>query len=178
MSLVDRTTILTTPRLALTTWLPSDVDDLLVVHSDAETMRFVRDGRPETREQTERLVTRYRTEHRELGYTKWRLADRGGSLVGRAGFGPRADGRELGYTLRRDAWGQGLATEIAQALVAWHRAHAPGVALHAYVAVENAASRRVLAKVGFEPIASEVHHGVPSELLLLPLTHGSQLRPA
>src|SRR5664280_499633 len=149
MGSVPRTTILTTPRLVLTTWVRADACDLLAVHSDPETMRFVRQGRPETGEETEELVQVYRMEHARRGLTKWRLAHRDGNLVGRAGFGDHGSGRELGYTIRRDLWGRGLASEIAGALVKWHRHHAPSETLWAYVAIENAPSRRVLEKVGF-----------------------------
>lgn len=41
-----RECILRTQRLIVTSWLARDVDDLSVVHSDVETMRFVRQGRP------------------------------------------------------------------------------------------------------------------------------------
>lgn len=161
---MSRERILLTRRLVATSWLASDVDDLFAVHSDAETMRFVRQGRPETRAETARLVDRYIAEHAAAGYTKWRLADIDDRLVGRAGFGPRGDGRELGYTIRRDLWGQGLASEIGAALVTWHLTHAAGRPLYAYVVVDNAASRRVVQKIGFEYIGREDHSGVPCEL--------------
>ncbi|PZS32929.1 MAG: hypothetical protein DLM58_08940 [Pseudonocardiales bacterium] len=105
------------PRLVATSWLVSDSDDLSVVHSNAETMRFVRQGRPETRAETAYLVDQYIAEHAAKGFTKWRLADLDGHLVGRAGFGSHREGRELGYTIRRDLLGKGLATEIGAALV-------------------------------------------------------------
>jgi [ribosomal protein S5]-alanine N-acetyltransferase len=57
------------------------------------------------------------------GWTRWRVADQRGLLVGRAGFGGHGPDRELGYTIHRDMWGQGVASEIAQALVRWHREH-------------------------------------------------------
>jgi ribosomal-protein-alanine N-acetyltransferase len=158
---VPRTRILTTPRLVLTTWAWADVADLLVLHSDPETMRFVRQGRPESREETEELVNVYRMEQARWGWTKWRLANRHGDLVGRAGFGDHGNGRELGYTLRRDVWGRGLATEIAGALVQWHRAHASTETLLAYAAIENAPSRRVLEKVGFMPDGDVQRGGMP-----------------
>jgi [ribosomal protein S5]-alanine N-acetyltransferase len=157
---VPRTTILTTPRLALTTWEPADVDDLLLVHSDPETMRFVRHGRPETRCETAELIDAYRAEQAARGWTKWRLADRWGQLVGRAGFGGSDGDREMGYTIRRDLWGEGRATEIASALVRWHRRQAPVHRLGAYVAVENTASVRVLEKVGFVREGPAEHHGL------------------
>lgn len=164
---MSRVQILRTRRLVLTSWLPSDVDELLAVHSDPETMRFVRHGRPETRHETATLIAQYIAENDHAGYTKWRLADLEDRLLGRAGFGPHRDGRELGYTIRRELWGHGLATEIAAGLVAWHSTHAEGVPLYAYVATENPASRRVLEKIGFETVALERHSGVPCELLRL-----------
>lgn len=93
---MSRERILRTQRLAVTSWVVGDVDDLVVVHSDAETMRFVRHGRPETRAETAALVDQYIAEHAATGFTKWRLADLEGRLVGRAGFGSLRDGRELG----------------------------------------------------------------------------------
>lgn len=164
---MTRTDILRTSRLIVTTWLERDVDDLLVVHADAQTMRFVRQGRPETREETARLVDQYIAEYAATGVTKWRLADLDEHLVGRAGFGAHRDGRELGYTIRRDRWGQGLASEIGAALVTWHLSHTADISLYAYVAVDNPASRRVVQKIGFESIGREDHSGVLCELFQL-----------
>lgn len=164
---MPRVQILRTRRLVLTTWLPGDVDELQAVHSDPATMRFVRHGRPETRSETVALINQYIAEHDTVGYTKWRLADHDNQLIGRAGFGPHRDGRELGYTIRRELWGRGLATEIAAALATWHSTYAAGLPLYAYVAIENSASQRVLQKIGFEPVAAEEHNGVPCELLRL-----------
>lgn len=165
---MDREVVVRSSRLALTSWLPADVDGLFLIHADPETMRFVRHGRPETREETAALVGQYIAEHARRGWTKWRIADQDDQVIGRAGFGPEGAGRELGYTLRRDRWGQGLATEIATALVRWHRDHAPAVPLFAYAAVENAPSQRVLAKVGFQFVGTEGRHGEPCRIFRLP----------
>ncbi|MDP9092816.1 MAG: GNAT family N-acetyltransferase [Actinomycetota bacterium] len=163
---MSRNFIFETERLVVTTWLARDVDELLVVHSDEETMRFVRQGRPETRAETADLVDQYVAEHTFNGFTKWRLTDLHSQLIGRAGFGTHEgiQGRELAYTIRRDRWGQGLATEVGAALVRWHMTNAPDSSLYAYVAVENPASRRVLDKIGFSYVRSEDHYGVPCEL--------------
>ncbi len=167
-----RETILSTARLVVTTWLPEDVDDLHNLHSDPRTMRYVRKGRPESRAETEDLLDLYLHEQAARGWTKWRVADHRGDLVGRAGFGPHGErDRELGYTLRRDLWGRGLATEVAARLVEWHREHAgvgPRPRLWALAAIENTPSRRVLEKVGFAAAGDTVHHGVPCALYLLP----------
>ena len=145
----ERDVVLTTQRLVLTSWVPDDVGPLLEVHSDPETMKFVRHGRPETRAETERLVDQYIAEHAARGWTKWRLADVDGGLVGRAGFGGGDTERQIAFAVRRSHWGRGLATEIAEALVGWHLSHAGGASLRAIAAVGNHASVRVLRESGF-----------------------------
>ncbi len=92
---VQREVVLRTPRLTLTPWLVDDVESLHEVHSDPETMEFVRYGRPESRSEVEQLVDRYIAEHAARGWTKWRLADLDDQLVGRAGFGGTSESRGL-----------------------------------------------------------------------------------
>jgi [ribosomal protein S5]-alanine N-acetyltransferase len=70
----------------------------------------------------------------------------------------------VGYVIAPDAWGHGYATEIASASVA----HAFGVlgigTLYASVLSTNAASRRVLEKVGLS-VHCEVNHGDHLEVI-------------
>lgn len=168
---MQRQTILSTTRLDVTTWLPQDLEDLHRLHSDPLTMRYVRHGRPETRNETEELLSQYIGEQATRGWTKWRVADDRGNLVGRGGFGPRGTDRELGYTIRRDLWGRGLATEVATALVQWHRDHTsrdPRTMLWAYAADGNGPSHRVLEKIGFTFAGNTDHSGVPCALYRLP----------
>ncbi|UUZ58116.1 GNAT family N-acetyltransferase [Nocardioides sp. B-3] len=164
----DRDVVLTTPRLVLTSWVPGDVGPLLEVHSDPESMRFVRHGRPESRAETEQLIDHYITEHAARGWTKWRLADPDGGLIGRAGFGGDAGERQIALLVRRSHWGRGLATEIAEALVDWHRTHAEGATLTALAAVGNHASISVLKKVGFVDTGAEDYDGVPCRSFVHP----------
>jgi RimJ/RimL family protein N-acetyltransferase len=55
----------------------------------------------------------------------------------------------LGFVLAPEAWGKGLATEAAQAIVDAGFALTPSIEVLASVRIENAASRRVLEKCGF-----------------------------
>ncbi len=73
-----------------------------------------------------------------------------GRVVGEAGLQPLEDGDdiELTYTLAREAWGAGYATEAARAVLRWTFT---GLRLARVVAVadpEHAASLRVLEKLG------------------------------
>jgi RimJ/RimL family protein N-acetyltransferase len=101
---------------------------------------------------------------REDGWTKWRLADHQGRLVGRAGFGGTNSSRELSYTIRRELWGRGLATEIARALAKWHSESAPGIPLRAFVEVGNDASVKVLENAGFIETGTEARDGAVCRL--------------
>lgn len=160
MAQAKREVVLTTSRVVLTSWLIEDVEPLFEIHSDPESMRFVRRGRAESLAEVEDLVRQYIKDHASRGWTKWRLADRQGGLIGRAGFGGDESTRGLSYHIRRDCWGQGLATEIALALVDWHRANAPAATLRALVEIGNDASVRVLQKVDFQEVGPEDYHGI------------------
>lgn len=164
---MKRELVLSTPRLAVTSWLVEDAAELQLVHSDPDTMRYVRSGRPESSAEVAQLVDRYRAEHAARGWTTWRLADDEGRLVGRAGFGGAAERRGLSFTIRRSHWGRGLATEVGLALVAWHQIHAHAVPLRGLVAVGNDASARVLAKCGFDEVGEEDYAGTACRVFLL-----------
>lgn len=74
-----------------------------------------------------------------------------GLMIGSAGYFSREPGTaEMGFWLGRDFWGQGFATEAAQAVVR-HAFEASGITyLTSSHFTDNAASARVLAKLGFE----------------------------
>jgi ribosomal-protein-alanine N-acetyltransferase len=154
-----RQVILQTARTVLTTWLDGDAEDLANLHSDAETMRFVRNGRPESRSEVEDLVRLYVSQQGDRRWAKWRLADLDGRLIGRAGFGGTDELRGISYLIARPLWGKGLATEISRALVAWHLSNAPHARLRALVVQGNDASIRVLEKVGFQEAGVEEYEG-------------------
>ncbi|KQS05283.1 GNAT family acetyltransferase [Sphingomonas sp. Leaf357] len=72
-------------------------------------------------------------------------------IIGCIGIHPAGDAHELGYWLTPDAWGHGYATEAGRQAVQIAR-HALGLKrLSAGYYVDNPASGRVLAKLGFVP---------------------------
>jgi len=73
-------------------------------------------------------------------------------LIGDCGItGQQVEGEhfyEIGYHLRRDFWGQGLATEAAIACRNWGFAHLKTERLISLIRPENLASRRVAERMG------------------------------
>jgi RimJ/RimL family protein N-acetyltransferase len=75
-----------------------------------------------------------------------------GEIIGGIGIQPRGDepaAFELGYCLRPDYWGAGLATEAVAAITAFGFQRLAANLIVAEVFVSNAASGRVLEKLGF-----------------------------
>ena len=72
-----------------------------------------------------------------------------------------ADRLALGFVLAPEAWGKGLATEAAQAMIEAGFGLTPAVEILASVRVENAASRSVLEKCGFALVGTGLQ-GAPA----------------
>ena len=98
----------------------------------------------------------------EQGFGPLAVVERAsGRLIGEAGLqlleaGPDI---ELTYTLARAAWGRGYATEAARAVLLWGFS---GLRLQRIVAVAcpaNAASLRVLEKLGMAPVGTRDCYG-------------------
>lgn len=148
---MDGAVVFTTARLVGRRWVPADVDAVQAVYGDADAMRWVGDGEPITRSDSERWMEVTANNYRTRGYGMFALVDRtGGDVVGFCGLvhpGGQVEA-EVKYALRRSHWGLGLATEAVVALLAY------GASVHglrqviATTAPENEASHRVLLKAG------------------------------
>ena len=115
--------VIETPRLLLREWEPEDVDDMCILSADPRVMRYITDGSPITRAQTEESISRLRMT----------------SQI------------EMGWWLHPDLWGRGLATEAGRAAVDFCFGTIGFRRLVCMVHPENAASLKVAANVGFTP---------------------------
>jgi len=146
--------VLETPRLRLRHIVPADLDTLVELDADPQVMRYISYGEPTSRTRYEQdylpRFLAYYTSTPLLGYwiAETRVDD---EFIGWFHLRPdRIDAgeQEIGYRLRRAAWGQGYATELGRALVAhgFERVGAPVISARALR--DNAASRRVMEKCG------------------------------
>ena len=100
----------------------------------------------------------------DRGYGRWVVRDAGtGDFVGRAGLSDyQLDGRaevELAWAVLPERWGQGIATEAARAALAYAR-EIPLRELIAFTLPNNAASLRVMEKIGMRRIGPVEHAGL------------------
>jgi RimJ/RimL family protein N-acetyltransferase len=144
-------TYLTTRRLVLRWLEPYDVDDLVELDSDPEVMRFLTGGRPTKRETVERNLNDGCD--RAAGYGRWAASEKAtGGFIGWFALSRAADTppheAELGYRLRRDAWGKGYASEGSRALL--HKAFTElgTQRVWAETMFVNTRSRQVMERIG------------------------------
>jgi len=144
-------TILQTPRLLLREFTFEDADALALVLSDPETMRYY--PAPYDRAGVEQWIERNRQRYQNDGVGLWAMEfTKTQELTGDCGIvRQHVEGEyfyEIGYHLRRDFWGQGLATEAAIACRDWAFAHLKTERLISLIRPENLPSRRVAERVG------------------------------
>ncbi|WP_043268092.1 GNAT family N-acetyltransferase [Streptomyces sp. CT34] len=141
---------LTTARLALRPFADTaaDLDLIVALDSDPEVMRYITGGRPTTRAEI-RAESFARMLHGGFWATHLRET---GEFLGRHCLRPDADrptaSADLGYRLRKAAWGRGFATEGALALVAKGFGELGYDRITANTMSVNAGSRRVMEKCG------------------------------
>ncbi|PST18930.1 GNAT family N-acetyltransferase [Rhizobium sp. JAB6] len=157
--------ILETPRLVLTMWDKGDAEMIRQLHSTIETTRYLSGAAPWTLEKAEERLKSWFDEHARDGTTKYKMLRRDdGRFIGRAGFSRfRERGRgefELGYSIRQEAWGNGYATEIAGALAQWFFSRGLARQFIAFTHPQNAASQRVLRKIGMQDHPSMTIDGI------------------
>jgi RimJ/RimL family protein N-acetyltransferase len=141
--------------LVLRRFTESDVDFLCELDGDPKVMRFITGGRPTPREviRDETLPRFLRAYERFEGFGVWAAIERSSvEFLGWFEFFP-PDGRgpeeaELGYRLRRFAWGKGYATEGSRALIRKGFTELGVRRVVAETMAVNAASRRVMEKAG------------------------------
>jgi len=155
------TPTLQTARLRLRPLTDADADALFALHSDAFVLRYW-DSPPWTEPaQAARFIARSR-EIAEDGTGARPAIERASDgeflgWVGLTGWNPDFRSAKLGYCLTQAAWGQGYATEAGGALLAWAFDTLDLNRVQAEADTRNAASARVLQKLGF------VHEGTLRE---------------
>jgi ribosomal-protein-alanine N-acetyltransferase len=152
----------TTERLVAKPLAWADEGDLAVLHAD-ECVMATMGGGAATPDESRAWIERNIHHSEEPGLGIFVFRDRkSGEFVGRGALRRIEIGGseevEVGYALVPRRWGQGLATEMAAGLVCY--AERAGLAdLVAYTEPTNAASRRVMEKVGFAYERDVPHHG-------------------
>ena len=138
-----------TPRLRLRNWRDDDLPAVIAIKTDPANWQFIGDGTPQTPASAARVVDAFQREWLVGGIGRWaveQVATR--ELIGDCGIVGSERGPQLAYMIARSKWGTGFATEAARSVLAYAFAGFDWPAVFASAHAENAASRRVLDKLG------------------------------
>lgn len=147
-----------------------DSEPMLAVYGDPEVMRFIPGGAYSGLEAVRTRLAAYAREHDSRGFSFWAVVERDtGEVVGDVGFGVfrETSDIELGYTLRRDRWGRGYATEASRACLDAGFAHLDVARIVAVVDEENARSLRVAEGLGMVRVGTVRTNGRPHALFAI-----------
>lgn len=140
---------LRTTRLILRALNEGDLDDVVRYCSDYQVSRWlVPVAHPYSRADAEEFLAMDRAG--EIGRL-WMII-RDGALIGAV-----STGKELGYWLAQQAWGQGVMTEAAAAAVDHTFENDDLSVMRSSHFAGNHGSRRVLEKLGFVDVGGHVH---------------------
>ena len=149
-----------TRRLSLTPMTIDDLDEFVAMHAHPDVSRFL--GAYERPQALERLAADER-QWREYGHGLLAVrAKAGGAWLGRVALRhwPQFGETEVGWALRREAWGHGYATEAASACVGWGLCALGLPRLTAMIEPANRRSAAVARRLGMTPVREDQLLGV------------------
>ena len=173
---------LETERLILRQFTQDDADNLFELNSDPHVVRFTPDaGQPIDYSiiQTQLLPKYFTYYEKYAGYGVWAAIEKSSQqFIGWFYFRPvvyasyfnsalaDASDIELGYRLRKIAWGKGYATEGSKALILKGFSELGTQRVVAVALAANVASMRVMEKVGLKFEKKLLYHENGQELVL------------
>ena len=149
---------LTTPRLLLRPFEPADAPGILALDSDPAVVRYVPNKLMTTLDEAAGVIDYIRAQYQRNGLGRWAVERReDGAFLGWCGLklvdddtvNGRTGYHDLGYRLLPRHWGQGYASEAAAASLRYGFEVLRLPELHATVMQGNAASQRLVERLGF-----------------------------
>jgi RimJ/RimL family protein N-acetyltransferase len=157
-----------TPRLTLRLPQMLDAGPMLEIHQDPAVVKYLllanaQGGLTAAWRSVAMMVGHWHLR----GYGQWTVVDRAnGGVVGRVGlwYPEGWPGVELGWIIRRERWGEGLATEAAAAALDWAWDQVDTDHIISIIQPDNLRSIRVAEKIGESFERTELVTGVPSSV--------------
>jgi RimJ/RimL family protein N-acetyltransferase len=153
-----------TERLSLRRWDGAHAEAFAEMNADPEVMRYLNGGVGLPRYDSDDVSERIAAHWDDYGFGLWAAIERSsGELIGFLGIchplwhPGYADAVEVGWRLRRSAWGHGYATEGARAALAAGFGELGLEEILAFVHPHNERSQAVMRRLGMTFLAAEEH---------------------
>lgn len=165
--------IIQTDRLGLRNWIESDIAHYAQMCQDPDVMKFF----PQTfsAEEATKHVRAFQQHFAEHGFTYFAAElQSSGEFLGFVGLknqtfvSPYTPCVDVGWRLRKQAWGNGYATEAARACLAFAFEELKLEQVIAMCPVANVASEAVMKRLGMEKVGEFDHPAMPADSPLNP----------
>lgn len=145
--------VLETERLILRRITSEDEAEIFAIFSNPEVTRYYDLDTFTEQAQAGEIIKRHQAQFEKDGGIRWAITRKGSPrLIGTGGMGWQRwnFSAMLGYELAQEYWNQGMMTEAIRAMAGYAFADMGMNRIQATTEMENAASMRVLRKVGFQ----------------------------
>ena len=140
-----------TDRLTVRSFQESDIPEYAAIVADPEATRFLGDGSPHSYEQAAAYVRDCIRSETTDGFARYAVVlKETGELIGFCGFRRMCGYVDFGWRYARRAWGNGYATDAAAAVLDYGVDTLKLSRIVVESALENAASVRVIEKIGMQ----------------------------
>ena len=156
---MDRTYFLKTDRIGFSKWCDEDLPLAKLLWGDPKVTRYIcASGSFSQQDIENRLKTEWEN-NAQFGIQYWPIFTlNSNELIGCCGLRPRGEKQyELGFHLRPQFWGQGIAVEAARAVVVYAFDVLQAESLFAGHNPLNVNSAKVLKKLGFSYVGDEFY---------------------
>lgn len=143
--------VIETDRLSLEMFEDGDLDSMFRLFNDEAVQRHLSPRNRRTREQMKVTLRFFMQRWKERGFGLWRINEKhADEMLGYCGFQyfDKSKNIEILFAYFEKSWGRGFATEAANACLRYWFENLSTAKLFAAAHYENAASRRVLEKIG------------------------------
>ncbi|HUS00367.1 MAG TPA: GNAT family N-acetyltransferase [Chitinophagaceae bacterium] len=153
-----------TPRLILSQFTEEDGPLILQLNSHPEVVKYVHERVLTSEEEAKKILLNIILPQYKNNLGRWAIYTKtGNEFIGWCGlkYRPELDEIDLGYRLKKNAWGKGYATEAAKHTLdhAFNNLNLDIITGRAHI--ENLASIKVLEKIGMQFSMEEVVDDCP-----------------
>lgn len=157
-----------TARLVLREIVEDDVNGFYELDSDPEVHRYLGNKPIQSLEQCAEVIKNIRQQYLDHGIGRWAIIDKASNdFVGWTGLkyeqtpiNNQKGYYDLGYRIKRNYWGKGIASETAVESLKYGFTELNLQKICGAAHVDNAASNRILKKVGLKYVENFTFHGI------------------
>ncbi len=159
--------IIETPRFILRHFELEDTQSMFDLDTDPEVMKYIGGVRVKSKEESANTIKKILAQHEEFGVGRLVVADKEtGEFLGWNGLKyeqavrPEKPYYDLGYRLKKAAWGRGVATETAVASLKYGFETLGLNLICAAADINNVGSNNVLKKIGMKYLEDFFYEGM------------------